>query len=235
MNTTYYLLLFTLLTVGIITSACVPRVAPTIEHTTEIETVKTEQTIRDDEATIAPRESDETAYITPTQQEGPYYPLDIPADHDNDLVNFAGATKIPNGEVLVLNGVVFDASDIPVEGAVIEIWQTDNNGVYLHPDDPATDQCDRNFQFYGEAITGVDGVYSFRTLMPGYYEPRPRHIHVKVKREGEELLTTQFYFAEDVSFRDDRIHLVIDLAPAEDDDGNPIWIGQRDIVLNIDR
>jgi protocatechuate 3,4-dioxygenase beta subunit len=236
MNTTNYLLQLIFLTIGIIASACEPRVALTPEQTPESETVKTEQTILSDEATNAPgMEQDVPAYFTPSQQEGPYYPVDKPADHDNDLVNFAGAAEVPVGEVLVFNGVVYDASGIPVEGVVIEIWQTDSNGVYLHPDDPASDQRDRNFQFYGEAITGIDGVYSFRTLIPGYYEPRPRHIHVKVKRDGEVLLTTQFYFAKDVSYSDDRIHLVIDLAPAEDDNGNPIWIGQRDIILNIDR
>ncbi len=36
-------------------------------------------------------------------------------------------------------------------------------------------------------------------MQPGYYEPRPRHIHVKVKLDGRTLLTTQFYFEEDVA------------------------------------
>jgi protocatechuate 3,4-dioxygenase beta subunit len=177
----------------------------------------------------------EVTYFTPAQQEGPYYPVELPADRDNDLVEFTGATETPAGEVLDLNGVVYDANGNPVEGAVVEIWQTDSNGVYLHPDDPGTDQRDRNFQFYGESKTGPDGVYSFRTILPGRYEPRPRHIHVKVKMDGQELLTTQFYFADEVTFSGEQIHLVIDLAPAEDDSGNPIWVGQRDIILNIDQ
>ncbi len=137
--------------------------------------------------------------------------------------------------MLVFNGVVYDAGGNPIEGAVIEIWQTDNSGIYLHPNDPKTDQRDNNFQFYGEDVTGTDGVYSFRTILPGRYEPRPRHIHVKIRLDGDELLTTQFYFADEVSFSGEEVHLVIDLAPAEDDAGNPIWVGQRDIFLNIDR
>ena len=175
----------------------------------------------------------EVTYFTPPQQEGPYYTVDKPADRDNDLVDFAGATAAPAGQVLFLNGVVYDAEGLPLEGIVIEIWQTDDSGVYLHPNDPGTSQRDPNFQFYGEAITGTDGVYSFRTILPGHYEPRPRHIHVKIKRDGAELLTTQFYFADEVSFSGDEAHLVVDLAPAEDDDGNPVWVGARDIILNL--
>jgi protocatechuate 3,4-dioxygenase beta subunit len=175
------------------------------------------------------------AYITPAQQEGPYYPLQKPADRDNDLVDLAGAQGVPDGEVLSLSGVVYDASGRPVEGAVVEIWQTDSNGVYMHPDDPGTAGRDPDFQFYGESLTGADGVYAFRTILPGRYEPRPRHIHVKVKVDGQELLTTQFYFAGEVNFNGDEANLVVDLAQAEDDAGNPIWVGARDIVLRLER
>lgn len=177
----------------------------------------------------------EVTYFTPAQQEGPYYPVDKPADHDNDLVDFAGASQVPAGEILSLAGVVYDANGQRVQGALIEIWQTDSNGIYLHPGDPDTDQRDPNFQFYGEAVTGADGVYSFRTILPGIYEPRPRHIHSKIKLGDKELLTTQFYFSGEVSFTGAEANLVIELAPAEDDLGNPIWIGERDIILNIGR
>jgi len=175
----------------------------------------------------------EVTYFTPAQQEGPYYPVDKPADLDNDLVDFAGAKKTPAGEVLSLAGVIYDANGRRVEGAVIEIWQTDNNGIYMHPGDPNTGRRDPNFQFYGEALTGADGVYIFRTILPGIYEPRPRHIHSKIKLDGKELLTTQFYFSGEVAFTGTEANLIIELAPAEDDMGNPIWIGERDIILDI--
>jgi protocatechuate 3,4-dioxygenase beta subunit len=177
----------------------------------------------------------EVTYFTPTQQEGPYYPPEKPDDRDNDLVNLAGATGDPAGEVLSLSGVVYDANGRPVDGALVEIWQTDSNGIYLHPGDPDTADRDPNFQFYGESLTGSDGVYSFRTILPGRYEPRPRHIHVKIKLGGQELLTTQFYFPGDVSFSGDEANLVVNLAPAEDDAGRPIWVGERDIVLRLER
>lgn len=188
----------------------------------------------EEEATVVHvTEPIEVTYFTPAQQEGPYYTVDKPADHDNDLVDFTGASAAPVGEVLVFAGVIYDAGGMPVDGAVVEIWQTDSNGVYLHPNDPGTGQRDPNFQFYGEAVSGADGVYSFRTILPGLYEPRPRHIHVKVKLDEEELLTTQFYFGDEANFVGDEANLLINLAPAEDDTGYPIWVGERDIILNI--
>jgi protocatechuate 3,4-dioxygenase beta subunit len=101
------------------------------------------------------------------------------------------------GEVILVTGQVLDTNGAPLPGAAIEFWQTDANGVYDHPGDGGTDGRDRGFQFYGTSIADAEGRYVFRTVQPGYYEPRPRHIHVKVKLDGRELLTTQFYFAED--------------------------------------
>lgn len=185
----------------------------------------------------------EVTYFTPAQGEGPYYPVDKPDDQDNDLTNLAGADGEPAGQVIEFGGVVYDSAGVPTPGIVVEIWQTDDNGVYLHPNDPGTEQRDRNFQFYGEAVTNSDGRYSFRTILPGHYEPRPRHIHVKVKYEGQELLTTQFYFAGDPELADeamfnqvegDGVHLIISLAEGQDTNGNPILVGLRDIILNVD-
>lgn len=185
----------------------------------------------------------EVTYFTPEQGEGPYYTVNKPDDTDNDLTVLDGASGSPAGEVIEFGGKVYDATGMPVSGAVIEIWQTDSNGVYLHPNDPGTDQRDRNFQFYGESVTTADGSYSFRTILPGHYEPRPRHIHVKVKLEGQELLTTQFYFEGDPELANesmftqtdsDGIHLIIGLFEGQDANGNSILVGQRDIVLGLD-
>ena len=175
----------------------------------------------------------EVTYFTPSQQEGPYYPVNKPEDKDNDLVEFAGATGIPNGQILEFDGTVYDANGLPLEGLTLEIWQTDANGVYSHPDDPGTNGRDPNFQFYGEALTDAAGSYSFRTIFPGQYEPRPRHIHVKVKLDGQELLTTQFYFAGEVDLQGDDAAMIIATEPVQDDAGNTILKGKRDIILNF--
>lgn len=112
---------------------------------------------------------------------------------------FSSFTAAPSaqGEVVLLTGRVLDVNGNPVPGAAVEIWHTDADGIYDHPGDRSTNDRDRGFQFYGTSVTGSDGVYTFRTIKPGEYEPRPRHIHVKVKRDGTEILTTQFYFPED--------------------------------------
>ncbi|MEZ4866581.1 MAG: hypothetical protein R3C14_35005 [Caldilineaceae bacterium] len=104
-----------------------------------------------------------------------------------------------NGELLILYGQVLDVNGNPVPDATVEIWQTDATGVYDHPGDAGTGNRDLSFQFYGTATVDVGGWYAFRTIVPGRYEPRPRHIHFKVKQRGNTLLTSQFYFSDDIA------------------------------------
>lgn len=104
-----------------------------------------------------------------------------------------------SGELLILVGQVLDVNGSPLPDTTVEIWQTDANGVYDHPGDPDTNSRDISFQFYGTAVTDADGWYVFRTILPGEYEPRPRHIHFKVKQNGRTLLTSQFYFSDDIA------------------------------------
>jgi protocatechuate 3,4-dioxygenase beta subunit len=184
----------------------------------------------------------EVTYFTPAQAEGPYYPLQKPDDRDNDLTRVPGAAGLPAGQRLLLQGKVYDRSGQPLEGVLIEIWQTDEAGIYLHPGDANTARRDPNFQFYGEALTAADGSYSFLTVIPGEYEPRPRHIHVKLKRDGRELLTTQFYFPDDLATGADGIFasagdaanaLLVALQPGSDDQGE-LLLGERDVILDLD-
>ncbi len=181
----------------------------------------------------------EVTYFTPAQTEGPYYPVTKPADRDSDLVAVQGASGLPAGEIVEFGGTLFDAGGMPVAGAVIEIWQTDSNGIYAHPNARRTAQRDANFQFYGESVTAEDGTYRFRTILPGQYAPRPRHIHVKIKRNGRTLLTTQFYFADDPRKATDSIFartagnaaLIVELAEHTAADGSPVLYGTRNMVL----
>ncbi len=184
----------------------------------------------------------EVSYLTPSQGEGPFYTLEKPADRDNDLTAVAGAAGSPEGNILEFSGKVYNADGWPIEGAVIEIWQTDSRGVYLHPGDSGTANRDRNFQFYGEAVTSADGSYWFRTILPGRYEPRPVHIHFKVRIDDREVLTSQFYFEGDPNLEIDGLsssvgsdlqHLIIALSEGIDADGESIFQGERDIILNI--
>jgi protocatechuate 3,4-dioxygenase beta subunit len=119
--------------------------------------------------------------------------VDTPSGGESGAAFPAAVTA--RGDVIILTGAVVDVYGSPVEGAAVEIWQTDESGVYDHPGDPGTAGRDPGFQFYGTSITNADGAFSFRTIVPGQYEPRTPHIHFKVKLDGVTLLTSQFYFA----------------------------------------
>jgi len=120
-----------------------------------------------------------------------------PAAEGSIFSAFTAPVTVSSGEVIFVYGQVMDTAGNPLEGTSVEFWQTDWNGVYDHPNDPGTSRRDMGFQFYGTAITDADGSYIFRTIKPTAYEGRPPHIHVKVKLQGRELLTSQFYFVEE--------------------------------------
>ncbi|MDE2888668.1 MAG: protocatechuate 3,4-dioxygenase [Gemmatimonadota bacterium] len=131
---------------------------------------------------------------TPRQTEGPYYPDRMPLDVDNDLLIINDAITRAVGEITHLTGRVTDVSGRPVENALVEIWQVDSNGVYIHTDAPRKDRRDRNFQGFGRFETGSTGEYRFRTIKPVRYSgARAAHIHFAINRNGRRTLTTQMY------------------------------------------
>ncbi len=134
---------------------------------------------------------------TPAQAEGPYYPVAKPDDRDNNLLLVGDSTESAAGTPMEIVGLLLDTDGAPVAGATIEIWQVDASGIYDHPNDPGFEGRDLRFQGYGEATTDSAGMWSFLTLDPAVYEPRARHIHVKVVVDGAEVLTTQIYFEGD--------------------------------------
>ena len=129
---------------------------------------------------------------TPRQAEGPFYPDRLPLDQDNDLTMVAGHNAPAAGEITDLTGHILDVRGTPLRGVVIEIWQVDNNGHYIHTADAGAGN-DANFQGFGRFETGTDGGYRFRTIRPVPYPGRTPHIHVKLHKGGRELLTTQMY------------------------------------------
>lgn len=131
---------------------------------------------------------------TPSQTEGPFYPLDIPDDHDADLLRH-GQLVSTRGTPASVDGSVVDLDGRAVRGAVVEIWQCDVDGVYNHPGDPR--RHDPAFQAFGRTVVDADGRWRFRTLRPVPYGGRTPHIHVKVRLGSRELLTTQLYVEGD--------------------------------------
>ena len=135
-----------------------------------------------------------TRRATPSQTEGPFYPLEFPKDSDFDLLR-NGNLSYPLGQAAWLEGSVSDLAGRLVGGAVVEIWQCDEAGHYHHAGDGG--RADNRFQGFGRVTAGADGLYRFRTIKPVAYSGRTPHIHVKVKLGRRELLTTQLYVAND--------------------------------------
>lgn len=145
-------------------------------------------------AWINPAMAQMTLRPTPSQTEGPFYPTSLPSDNDFDLLR-TGSAAYQKGQVAWVEGVVTDTKGVPVSGAVVEIWQCDREGHYHHPRDGG--KADLNFQGFGRVAVGKDGHYRFRTMRPAPYSGRTPHIHVKVKLDRKELITTQLYVAGD--------------------------------------
>ena len=130
---------------------------------------------------------------TPRQTEGPFYPNKLPLDTDNDLLVINNSISQAVGKVTHLSGRILDARGGPVRNALVEVWQVDNNGIYIHTRCPNQDKRDKNFQGFGRFLTGSTGEYYFRTIKPVTYPGRAPHIHFKIRQGSKELLTTQCY------------------------------------------
>ena len=130
---------------------------------------------------------------TPRQTEGPFYPDKLPLDTDNDLIVVNDGITPAVGEITWLNGRVLDARGEPMRNALVEIWQCDHHGAYLHSQSGNRERRDSNFQGFGRFVTGSTGEYVFRTIKPVPYPGRTPHIHVGIKIKGRKELITQCY------------------------------------------
>ncbi|HEX7276894.1 MAG TPA: hypothetical protein VF244_05920 [Acidimicrobiales bacterium] len=141
-------------------------------------------------ATLAPTPScaddDEP---TPAQTEGPYFKANSP--ELADLRAGAGG-----GTALDLTGTVVTTACQPVGAAKIEFWQADTNGEYDNT----------GFTLRGHQFTDAQGRYSLKTVVPGLYPGRTRHIHVKVQPANGAVLTTQLYFPGEAGNASDGIY-----------------------------
>lgn len=127
---------------------------------------------------------------TPAQAEGPFYPVELPADSDANLLRNQGLPQA-DGQPAWVEGTVVDLDGRPLAGTQVEIWQCDHAGRYHHPGDGG--RADPRFQGFGRVRVDRDGRWRFRTIRPVAYGGRTPHIHVKVRSGPQELLTTQLY------------------------------------------
>lgn len=147
---------------------------------------------------------------TPRMTEGPFYPDKLPLDTDNDLIVLNDKLTPAVGEITHLSGRILGPSGEPLRNAVIEIWQVDHNGAYLHSGTSNADKQDKNFQGFGRFTTGSDGRYYFRTVKPVPYPGRTPHIHFLVRKGESRLLTSQFFVKGHEQNQRDGIYRSID-------------------------
>jgi protocatechuate 3,4-dioxygenase beta subunit len=145
-------------------------------------------------ATLATPGAFAQAVATAVTGDGPYYPDRLPLDTDNDLLIVNDALTPAVGEITHLTGRLVAANGAPVRNAVIEIWQSDVHGSYIHTQGRNA-QVDANFQGYGRFLTDAEGRYYFRTIKPVPYtlqgQFRAPHIHVAVSKAGKRIMATQ--------------------------------------------
>ena len=133
---------------------------------------------------------------TPRQTPGPFFPDRLPLDTDNDLLIINDSIKPSVGQVTHLSGKILTENGSPLRNALVEVWQVDNEGSYLHSrgaNPQNGNKRDANFQGYGKFLTSSTGEYYFRTIKPVSYPGRTPHIHYKVSAPGQPDFVTQCY------------------------------------------
>jgi protocatechuate 3,4-dioxygenase, beta subunit len=119
----------------------------------------------------------------------------------------------PLGERIIVTGRVTDGDGRPIRNSLIEIWQANSAGRYIHKNDRHPAPLDPNFSGAGRCLTDDEGRYRFVTIKPGAYPWknhdnawRPAHIHLSLFGEAfRSRLITQMYFPGDPLFEHDPI------------------------------
>ncbi|MBC6404412.1 MAG: protocatechuate 3,4-dioxygenase subunit beta [Rhodospirillales bacterium] len=124
---------------------------------------------------------------------------------DADLTANGRVNGDPIGERILLEGGLTDEAGRPVPGALVEIWQANAAGRYIHREERHPAPLDPNFLGAGRAVSDAGGSYRFVTVKPGSYPWnnhrnawRPAHIHFSIFGAGiAQRLITQMYFPGD--------------------------------------
>ena len=153
----------------------------------------------------APSEPPVALSHTLSEVTGPGPALSERMAEDADLTRNAGTGQEAIGERIIVTGQVLDDDGSPVPNAVLEVWQANAAGRYVHGKDQHPAPLDPNFLGVGRCFTDTTGSYRFLTIKPGAYpwrnHPnawRPAHIHFSLF--GPAFVTrliTQMYFPGD--------------------------------------
>lgn len=139
--------------------------------------------------------------VTAESPMGPFYPTGYAGEDDFDLTLLKGRPARALGDVIEVSGRILDRLGNPVSGAKIELWQANANGRYAHGNDTSAGALDPNFQGMARLVTGPSGEWRIRTIRPGLYGRRTRHIHFDVTGRAHRLIS-QMYFPEDAEGND---------------------------------
>ena len=146
---------------------------------------------------------------------GPVYGHESVGRLDADLTKNARKNGEPLGERIIVTGRVMGEDGRPLPDTLLEIWQANACGRYVHKTDQHDAPLDPNFLGSGRCVTDSEGRYRFYTIKPGAYPWgnhhnawRPNHIHFSLF--GPTFLTrlvTQMYFPGDPLLELDPIYL----------------------------
>ncbi len=187
---------------------------------------------------------------------GPFHVADAP-----ELPMGANICLDHKGEDMVISGRILDTEGKPIENAVLDVWQANDEGFY----DVQQKGLQPDFNLRGIFRTGRDGRYWFRAVKPKYYpipddgpvgqllgalgrHPyRPAHLHYIIKADGFETLTTHIFDPDDPYIHSDAVFGVKESLLAEfrlmDDPARagelgfrgPFWQVEHDFVLAPER
>jgi protocatechuate 3,4-dioxygenase, alpha subunit len=138
---------------------------------------------------------------TPSQTVGPYFHLGCTNNHVVSCI----AGPDAKGERVRLICRVFDGDGVPVDDAMIEIWQADSEGNYNTSTGAQGTEADPDCAGFGRMATDANGKCFFETIKPGRVpgingRSQAPHFNVSVFARGIlKRLTTRIYFADDPS------------------------------------
>lgn len=116
--------------------------------------------------------------------------------NSNNLIKKPGSFYRAAGRPIILQGTINDSFGIPINGAIIDIWQANVSGRYHSLLKPNSEYIDKNFNMSGRTVSDNMGNYSFITIMPGSISNRAPHIKMNIYHEKFGELKTEIYFAD---------------------------------------
>ena len=149
---------------------------------------------------------DEGLTPTPSQTVGPFFQIELTTD-EHCVRSVAGPQA--QGKPVWISFRVLDGDGVPVDDAMLEIWQANSNGKYNHPEDVQPKELDPGWIGFGRIATGEDGSCVLETIKPGrvaHATLQAPHLAVAVFARGMlKQLYTRVYFAGDAANDEDPI------------------------------